>query len=171
MFRIPWRSWLAHAAIVLLFMLAIALWQNQDLPDGKAPWIEGVTLDGHRIRSGFDQPLVAGQPTLVVFWASACAVCRFEETSLAALAREWPTITVAIHSGSEEELRRYLTARGLALPTLADPHGEIARTWRIKATPTHFILDAHGNIRFRAVGYTPAWSLRMRLWWASFSSP
>lgn len=145
--------------------MLIGIWQTRDLPAGPAPPLTGLRLDGVVVSAGSSHALIPNRPALIVFWASWCPVCRFEEESLAAIARDWPVLIIAMQSGNEDELRRYLAMRGLALPMIADADGRLARQWSVTATPTHFVLDSHGNIRFRSVGYSPAWSLRARLFW------
>jgi hypothetical protein len=47
------------------------------------------------------------------------------------------------------------------MPTVAMP-----MNWGVRGVPTHFVVDAAGNVRFRVVGYATTWGLKARLWWA-----
>lgn len=166
------RRWLFDLAWVAIALLALSLWQVRNLPEGPAPASIGFDLEGRPVRWGAGQTFAPGRPMLLVFWASWCPICRFEEEALAKLAADWPVLLIATQSGDAAELARYFAARGIALPTVIDAQGEMARIWRVTATPTHFVIDAQGRIRHRSVGYTTPWGLRARLWWAErFSFP
>lgn len=156
-----WRHWAIEALIVAGIVAAITTWQNSGLASGIAPPLSGTRTDGGTVKLG------AGETArLVVFWASWCKVCRLETGDLEAIAADWPVITVAMHSGGREEVAEFLDERGWKIPAIADDEGNIAEAWGVRAVPTHFVVDAAGNIRFRTVGYTTQWGLRARLRWA-----
>lgn len=108
-----------------------------------------------------------GTATLVVFWASWCPVCRAEEGNIEAVARDWPVVSVATQSDDAPEITRYLRERGLTVPAIVDEDGDLARPWRVRGVPAHFVIDPQGKIRFRIAGYATTWGLRARLWWAT----
>jgi thiol-disulfide isomerase/thioredoxin len=156
-----WRRWAFEALIVLAVVVGITLWQNRGLAEGSAPPLTGLRTDGTHIdlRDG-------KKTTLVVFWATWCGVCKAEAGNIESVAADWPVITVAMQSGDLGEVARYLSEKGLWTPALGDDDGDIAQAWKVRSVPAHFIVDGVGNIRFRVVGYTTAWGLRARLWWA-----
>jgi hypothetical protein len=50
--------------------------------------------------------------------------------------------------------------------TVVDEDGKLAEQYGIHGVPTSYVLDGEGNIRFREVGLTSGWGLRLRLWLA-----
>ena len=157
-----WKRWLAEAALVVLLLGAIHLWQTRNLPAGEAPVLTGTLLDGRTI----DMVKYRGKPLLVHFWAAWCPVCRLEQGTIQSLAREWPVITVAMQSGDAEEIRRFMEEEGLSFPVLADEAGQLARRWRVSGVPVSFVLDGRGHIRYATVGYATWAGLTLRLWLA-----
>ena len=105
------------------------------------------------------------------FWASWCPICRAEQGSIEALARDYPAVTVAMQSGSDEEVARYMQKEALGLPVLNDPEGMLAAQWGVRGVPASFIVDGAGQIRFVEVGYTTEIGLRLRLWLARAWTP
>lgn len=154
--------WTAELLLVVLVVMAVRVWQQWDLPQGQALPLAGKLVDG----GAAALPDPGGQPVLVHFWASWCPVCRLEQGSIQAIARDHRVITVAMQSGSEAEVRSHLRAEGLDFAVLNDPDGQLAARWGIRGVPTSFIVDATGRIRFVEVGYTTELGLRARLWWA-----
>jgi thiol-disulfide isomerase/thioredoxin len=148
--------------VVLLLILGIRAWQQSGTASGPAPVLAGELLDG--------KPVVlaafAGQPVLVHFWATWCPICRAEQDSIDALARDLPVISVAMQSGSREEVVQFLRNEALSFPVLNDPDGSIAAQWGVRAVPASFIVDGAGQIRFLEIGYTTGVGLRLRLWLA-----
>lgn len=156
------RGYLLQLVLLLVIIGGVRIWQQRDLVSGPAPARTGVLLDGRAVAATAQ----AGQPLLVHFWASWCPVCKLEQGSIESLARSYPTLTVAMQSGSDAEVAAHMRKEVLSFPVLNDPQGTISREWGVRAVPTSFIVDAQGRIRFVEVGYTTGIGLRLRLWWA-----
>ena len=161
-----WKRWALELLVLIALLTGIGIWQNRDLPSGPAPALAGLRNDG--VAESLQQKVDAGKTaTLVVFWATWCPVCRAEEGNIEAVAQDWTIVSVATQSDDAEAITQYLKQRGLTVPAIVDEDGDLARPWRVRGVPAHFIVDAQGNIRFRIVGYATEWGLRARLWWAA----
>lgn len=151
-----------QAGLVVLVLGAVHLLQTRDTVSGQAPAFQARDLQG--------RPLAladfAGEPVLVHFWATWCPVCRFEEGSVDALAVDRPVVTVAVSSGSDEELMQYLEERQLDFPVINDPGGALAARYGVQGVPASFVIGPEGEIRFTSVGYTTGIGLRLRMWLA-----
>lgn len=143
-----------------MLILGVRAWQQSGAASGPAPMLTGTLLDGRP----YSLATAAGRPVLVHFWATWCPICRAEQDSIDALARDYPTITIAMQSGSVAEVAYFLKNEALSFPVLNDPDGRIASEWGVRAVPASFIIDAKGQIRFLEVGYTTGVGLRLRLW-------
>lgn len=157
-----WRRRAAEALVLLVLILGIRAWQQSGTASGPAPALAGELLDGKPVALA----TVAGRPVLVHFWATWCPICRAEQGSIDALARDVPVITVAMQSGDRAAVVQHLRKEGLRFPVLNDPDGAIAAQWGVRAVPASFIVDGAGRIRFVEVGYTTGAGLRLRLWLA-----
>lgn len=159
-----WRNRRVRQAGFLLLVVAVFLavraWQQRTLAEGPAPALQAEGLDGSRI----DLAASGGQPTLVYFWATWCPVCRIEQGSIESVADDYRVISIALQSGSAVEVAKYLHEHQLRVPVINDPDGAIAARWGVRATPTLFVIDGDGQIRFREVGLTSTPGLRLRLW-------
>jgi thiol-disulfide isomerase/thioredoxin len=169
-----WRRWGLELLILVAIVVAVSVWQNRGLPEGAAPPLAGLRNDGvfedlaHKV--GTPRALPAGRAgttaTLVVFWGTWCPVCRAEQGNIVSVAQDWPVVSVALDSGDAAEVTKYLQEHDVPLPAIVDDDSVIARAWRVRGVPAHFIVDPAGNIRFRVVGYATTLGLRARLWWA-----
>jgi peroxiredoxin len=157
-----WRRWLLEGLLVLAVIVGVQWWQTRDAPSGPAPALDGVLLDGTPV----DLAAERGRPVLVHFWAEWCPICRLEEGSIDALARDHRVISVATTSGDAAAVRAYMARQGLSFPTLVDEDGTIGRRWGVKGVPASFVIDASGEIAHATVGYTTGPGLRVRLWLA-----
>lgn len=160
-----WQRRLLEAGLFVAVILGAQYWQTRDLPAGAAPPLVGVLTDGTTARVGAGDT-ATGTPTLVAFWATWCPVCSAEEGNIVAVAKDHRVISVALQSGDAAAVSKHLQQRGIALPALVDADGRHAADWRVSGVPTHFVVDAAGNVRFRVVGYATTWGLKARLWWA-----
>lgn len=158
-----WRSYAINALVIIVVVAGIRLWQQRDMVSGTAPVLKGVTLTQHL----YELSAHPDKPTLVHFWATWCPICRTEQGTIAAIARDYPnTITVAMNSGLTNEVKRYMQEQGIDIPTVNDPDGSLSETWGVHAVPASFIVAPDGKIQFVEVGYTTEIGLRLRLWWA-----
>ncbi len=160
--RRRWLGRLGWAAFMIAVLLVIRFWQQRDLVEGAAPALAGTLLDGR----AFDLASERSAPTLIYFWGTWCPVCRVEQGAIDSLAREHHVVTVALQSGTPAEVQRYLSRYGLRWQVVNDPGGQRAAAWGVHVTPTIFVVDRRGEIRFREVGYTTGIGLRLRLWLA-----
>ena len=166
-FRPRWRSVAINAGWLLLFVavyFGVRTWQQRTLVEGPAPTLQAAQLDG----AAFDLTGFRSRPVLVYFWATWCPVCRLEQGAIESLAGDYSVIAVALQSGSAAEVTKYLREHDLRVPVINDPDSAIATAWGVRATPTSFIVDGAGTIRFREVGFTSETGLRLRLWLAGF---
>ena len=163
------RRWLRRAGeivVIVVLILVVRAWQQRDVASGLAPALAGQLLDGRQ----YVLAPSAGQPVLVHFWATWCPICRLEQGSIESLARDYPTITVAMQSGDALSVEQHLKREGLHFPVINDPDGRVAASWGVRAVPASFIVDAAGRIRFVEIGYTTYLGLRLRLRLARYGS-
>jgi len=154
-------TWLA---VIVLFVCA-QLFVNRGLVSGAPPTaLQGRTLDGR----AFELAQFHGKPSVIYFWASWCPVCKTMQGTVQAVAKDHPVISLALQSGGEAEVRRYMNDQGFNPETLLDEDGAIGKRFGLRGVPALFILGPEGNIRFATAGYTSEVGLRLRLWLAGF---
>jgi len=170
--RVFTRRHLLEAGAFIAVLLLIQLYQSRGLPEGAAPPLEGLRNDGvveslrPKVGGGETASAANRSPTLVVFWADWCPLCKAEEGNIESVAKRYRVLSVAMQSGDAAAVTRHLKERGLATPALIDADGRHAANWKVRGVPTRFIVDADGQVRFRVVGYTTTLGLLARLWWA-----
>lgn len=157
-----WRRWLIELCILLLVVAGIQWWQTRDAPSGPAPALAGTLLDGGPV----DLAAERGQPVLVHFWAEWCPICRLEQGSIDALARDHRVISVATSSGDAAAVRAHMQGEGLSFPVLVDEDGALARAWGLSGVPASFVIDPEGRVVHATRGYTTGLGFRIRLWLA-----
>lgn len=160
-FGLPVEIW-----IFLVAFVALQFWQGRDMQAGTMPPIAGQLADGRPTSIEAMLREAGGKPLLLYVWSATCPICRAEEGTIAALAEDWPVMTLAMQSGNAEAVAKLMQERKLAYPALVDARGEIAWALGVRATPAWFIVDRDSAIRFSGMGYTTGWGLRARLWWA-----
>ncbi|MEN8174923.1 MAG: protein disulfide oxidoreductase [Pseudomonadota bacterium] len=158
--RSRWR-WGVEVLAVIAVLLAIQAWQTRGAVSGPAPPLPPAGINAETPAADQQQG-----PRLVHFWAEWCPVCRFEEDQINALARDHAVMTVALASGDDGAVRRYLQEHQLEFPVVNDETGALAERWGVEGVPTSFVIDEDGQVRFVTRGYTTSWGLRARLWWA-----
>lgn len=160
-----WTRWLFEIALVIALVAAISAWQTRDAPAGQAPPVNATLLDGTPVTlAGY-----RGGPVLLHFWATWCPICDLEQTTIAALAEDYPILTVAMDEAPAATLRAYLDGKGIDYPVIHDQDHALAKRYGIRGVPTSFIIDAGGRIRSVTQGYTTGFGLRLRLWWAELA--
>lgn len=147
-----WLRRLGEVALVLVVFLGVRAWQTRDAASGPAPALPGLSF--------------SGQPTVVYFWATWCGVCKAQAGNIDVVAKSHRVVTVASQSGEPAAVEAFLKKAGRNWNVVADPEGDLAARWGVKAFPTTFFVDAQGNIVTREAGYTTTAGLWLRNWWA-----
>ena len=148
--------------VMTIFANVVSLYKSGDL--NKAPFTlqNLVLLDESPFKVQKDKAL------LVHFWATWCPTCKVEAPNIQSVSNDFQVLTIAVKSGSNEEIKRYLNERDLNFRVVNDYSGLLAKELQIAAFPTTFVYDKNGKLVFSDVGYTSTWGLWLRLWWASF---
>ena len=160
-----WRSYAVQALLFVVVIAGIRAWQQRDMISGAAPALRGNTLSG----LPYSLPKHPQHPVLVQFWATWCPICRAEQDSINNIAHNNPNvITIAMNSGTQEAVVKYMRDQGIAFPVVNDPDGSLSAKWGVHAVPASFIIAPDGRVRFVEVGYTTGVGIKLRLWLAEF---
>jgi thiol-disulfide isomerase/thioredoxin len=96
--------------------------------------------------------LIVGRVSVVVFWSRFCGASRMQLPLYSRLTADMTShgvafIPVAVEAPSAD-VANFLAAAKLDFPSFFDIRGEARRIFENNATPTYYVLDAQGRIRF-----------------------
>jgi DsbE subfamily thiol:disulfide oxidoreductase len=105
-------------------------------------------------RPGLARADLGGKPQLVNFFASWCAPCRLEHSTLSGFAASGRVPVVGIaYEDKPEDSKRFLTELGNPYQRIGvDREGRTAIDFGVYGVPETYIVDAAGAIRYRWVG-------------------
>lgn len=116
-------------------------------------------LDGRTLRLSEH---LGNTPVLLIFWSYFCFPCQRELPELAELERELGPREVTVLGVSldgpqfDEKIRPFLAAKAITFPNAYDreteTYFEVAERYGVVGTPTTFVLDPQGRIRFIHLG-------------------
>lgn len=164
--RSKFRRW-GRELVVLLLIAMAAVWgmdqlRKPELPDGfSATPVQ--TLDGTPVSIA---ALSAERPLLIYVWASWCAICRYTTPAVEKLTLEGGNVlSVALRSGDDAQLSRWMARKKLTMPVVNDMRGTISREWQVSVTPT-LVIVSKGQVVGTTTGWSSYWGMKLRLWWA-----
>lgn len=160
--RRHWRRLTVELVVIVLIVVGVRTYTTRGTVSGPAPAIEAQAVDGVSVSLA----ALHGEPVMVHFWATWCPICRAEQGSVEAIAREHQVITIAMQSGDAAAVRRYLREHDWQVPAVADEDGSLSRAFGVRAVPATFFVARDGQVRFVEVGYTTGIGMRLRLWLA-----
>jgi thiol-disulfide isomerase/thioredoxin len=120
-------------------------------PGQPAPRLEGIN-SGERPLNLADY---RGKVVLLTFWQTACPPCRAfhrHERALALRYKDKPFALLGVNSDPNAEIcRRTQETEGMFWPSLVDGQ-EAMLDWGVSGTPTIFLIDARGEVRYNSIG-------------------
>ncbi len=169
--RAQWKSHLGTLALLVVVIVVVQAWQTRNVPSGLAPDFQLVVVqaDGTTSKSSLQAWRLAhpNQAIALHFWADWCPICRTEENSITRLSADWPVLTVAMQSGTPDNVQQVLRKRQLPWHVAVDEHGHTTSAYGFKGVPAFVVIDKDGHMRTPTMGYTTEIGMRLRLWWAT----
>ncbi|RYV02224.1 protein disulfide oxidoreductase [Shewanella sp. OPT22] len=163
-FKISWKKSFRDLAIFIVLLTAVSLFIQRNMASGQAPQINAISITGKSI--SLKSP--SAKPTLIYFWGTWCGYCRFTSPMVEKISQDYPVISIALSSGTNDEINEYLKEHDLTFNALNDGNGYYSHQWGVSGVPSIFIIDTEGKIAATTQGPTTSWGLRFRLWLASF---
>jgi len=151
---------LSYLVIFIVVSQGASWWKSRDAPRGNISEFNVELMDGSR----FEVSKFSGQPVLLHFWATWCAICDLERNSVESIAQDYPVISIASWSEGAAEVEKYMLDNQLTFPVMLDNSGQLAQSFGLKGVPASFVLSPDGEISFVETGYTTELGLRLRLW-------
>lgn len=157
-----------HYAKELLFILitvtvvanVMSIYRSRDLTHAPLQ-IDSLTLiDGSTYHVKEDKPL------LIHFWATWCPTCKLEASNIDFLSKHFEVVTVAVKSGSDAEVRKFMQEHNYHFNVFNDSNAVLASEFHIAGFPTTFIYNKEHTLSFSEVGYSSTLTLYLKMLWA-----
>jgi len=146
--------------VMTIFANIISIYKSSDL-NNQALKLSSITLMDSELYS-FNN----SRPILIHFWATWCPTCKLEASNIEMISKHYDVITIAVNSGSNREIQKYLDENGFSFKVVNDKNSIYASEFKIAVYPTTFIYDKNRDLVFSEVGYTSTIGLYFRMWWA-----
>ena len=160
---LSWAKELFIFAIIIVVILNIVSFlKKPELASDTLPQFELISTTQKTISS----KNYKDKPLLIHFWATWCPACKLEASNIESISKNYEVITVAVNSGTDDEINNFLKQRNLTYTVINDSNGKFASKFSISSFPTTFIYDSDGEIKFSEVGYTSTLGLKLRMWLA-----
>ena len=107
--------------------------------------------------------------TVLYFWGSWCSVCQLTSPMVNQVANERDhlrVITIAVSSGTDQEVAHYLREQRLGFTVINDKSDYWRRIYNVDLYPSFFIFDQAGELQFVETGFLTKMGLSARLWWS-----
>jgi thiol-disulfide isomerase/thioredoxin len=110
--------------------------------------------------------LASGQPHLLFFWATWCAICKSALPEVEAFERDRHTPVVAITDEDRARLDPFFAGHTGPFPALVatDENRQAFLSYGVSGMPTFVLVDGKGVVRGYATGYSPAKGLALDGW-------
>ena len=154
------KTVLLYGIVFLAVYTAINWWRQPVMP--ASPQLQLTDYQGQPVDLA---AMSADKPALVYFWGTWCPICSVTSPTIDKLAasNDYPVVTIAIKSGSDQELDSYLNENNFSFTTVNDQDGNIFADWQGQVTPSYVVLK-DGEMTQGLTGIQPLWSLKLRLW-------
>lgn len=151
------KQFFIYLGLAILMTVAVDLWRNKDRESNVMPVLSATSIQGEEVDLA---SLSKDNAVLVYYWASWCSICNFVSPSVDIISDYYPVVTVALSSGEDNRLKKYLSYKDYDFSVINDNQSTFGREWQVNVTPTIFIVK-DGEIVWFTTGFTSL----PGLWW------
>lgn len=149
-------------AIVFIVVLTIAMnamsyYNSLELNKDK------LDIKSFKLLDNVEYIIPKDKALIIHFWATWCPTCKFEAANIEKISKDYEVITIAVQSGTKEDIQNYLDENNLTFRVVNDQNDFYSSKFNIKAFPTTIIYDKEKNVTFTEVGYTSTAGLYSRM--------
>jgi len=90
-----------------------------------------------------------GTPVLINFWATWCPPCRAEIPALEQTHRQFDGDVLVLGvdvQENPEQVAEFIVEHDMTYPVVIDETAEVAKTYRVRAFPTSYLIDERGVV-------------------------
>ena len=156
--RPNWLIGLLGVVLLLFLVVSDGFAKTSFVLEGEitapSPNFQFTTLSGERVT----KEALKGKPTLLMFWATWCGICRAELPWIHQLDEQAKSMGLQIvavaFSDDKDSVMEYVEQHKstFSFPTAFDADNEVSSKFRVRATPTFFLLDGNGDILLMHIG-------------------
>ncbi|MCG7657693.1 protein disulfide oxidoreductase [Wielerella bovis] len=158
---IKWAKQVAQTLLVLAVVsVAVDYWRSPIVPihAAQVPFQSIYHAEPTTLASTSSQ-----QTLLLYFWGSWCGICKHTSPVIHRLHENGtPVLTVALRSGTADDVRAFLQQQGLTFDTVNDEHGALSQQWGVKVVPS-ILLIKNGKVVHSTTGLATYWGLKTRI--------
>ncbi len=151
----------------IYFLIAITIITNlMSLYKAQSLNSAPLNIEAFQLINNSVQTVQTNKPLLIHFWATWCPTCKLEASNINFLSKHYQVITIAVKSGTDTEIKKYLNEHDYTYKVVNDEDGTLSAKFQISGFPTTFIYDKNKKLLFKEVGYSSTLGLWLRLLWA-----
>lgn len=146
---------LAFLGLLSLISFTSAAQTGAKMPSVMVQTLEGKKVDTKTLSNG-------GKPMIINFWATWCAPCKRELSTISDKYEAWQEETgvklVAVSIDDARSMARvapYINGQGWEYEILLDPNGDLKRALNVNNVPHTFLLNGAGEIVYQHNNYEP----------------
>ncbi|MCG9747303.1 redoxin domain-containing protein [Shewanella sp. Isolate8] len=114
-----------------------------------APQRQLTTLAGETLNLG---ELYGNKPVYIKFWATWCVPCRQQMPGFEEIYQQYgdKLQVISVNTGISDDINSvsaFIKKEGLTMPVTIDD-GSLARAFKLRVTPQHFLIDKSGRIAY-----------------------
>lgn len=151
------KEFLITVVLLTIFANAFSYYRSMDLNK------DSLDLETVKLLDNTTYTLPNNKPIMIHFWATWCPTCKFEAPNIQRISKEYEVLTIAVQSGSKEDIEKYMKKHNLSFKVVNDSTGYYSQKFKIKAFPTTFIYNKNKELKFTEVGYTTTAGLYSRM--------
>lgn len=140
------------AFIVVVASSAIGYFRSSSVKSNLAVLKQSTTIDNKAAK----ELLGSNKPLIINFWGTWCPICNQEVSTLSKLAKRSDAVllTIAVNSGSNEDIKSYMDKKSVNFFVINDSSGNIAKAFNVDTFPTTLFFSKDRKEVIKDSGYT-----------------